>query len=65
MTSDAKTVDEYIAHLPEDRKLAIQKMRAAIKSSLPDGFEEMMNYGMMGVGSSTFYISSRISLQTE
>jgi len=48
MTSDAKTVDEYVAHLPEDRKTAIQKMRAAIKTSLPNGFEEMMNYGMMG-----------------
>lgn len=48
MTSDAKTVQEYIDSLPEDRKNAIDNLRNAINEVLPTGFEEKMNYGMMG-----------------
>ena len=48
MTSDAKTPDEYVASLPEDRKEAISKLRAVIKNNLPEGFEETMSYGMIG-----------------
>ncbi|NQU35483.1 MAG: DUF1801 domain-containing protein [Bacteroidetes bacterium] len=44
----AKTPEEYISKLPEDRKKAITKLRNEIKSNLPDGFEETMNYGMIG-----------------
>jgi hypothetical protein len=48
MQSKAKTVDEYIAELPEDRQRAITELRKVIKKNLPKGFEERMGYGMMG-----------------
>ncbi|MEM8507142.1 MAG: DUF1801 domain-containing protein [Bacteroidota bacterium] len=48
MTIDAKTVDEYIEKVPEDRKIAISKLRQTIKSNLPPGFEECINYKMIG-----------------
>lgn len=48
MTSDAKTVEEYINQLPEDRKEAINTLRKQINDHIPEGFQEVMNYGMMG-----------------
>jgi uncharacterized protein YdhG (YjbR/CyaY superfamily) len=48
MQSKANTVDEYIASLPEDRQQAITQLRSVIKKQLPKGFEEQMNYGMIG-----------------
>jgi hypothetical protein len=48
MTSDAKTPEEYIKSLPEDRKTAIIKLRKTILNHLPKGFEEVMSYGMIG-----------------
>jgi hypothetical protein len=48
MQSKAKTVTEYLNSLPEDRKLAMTKLRSAIKKNLPKGFEEVMAYGSMG-----------------
>lgn len=48
MTSDAATPEEYIAELPEDRQEAIQAIRKAINDNLPDGYEEGMQYGMIG-----------------
>jgi hypothetical protein len=48
MQSKAKTVNEYIAELPEDRKKVIIAMRKALRQNLPKGFEETMGYGMMG-----------------
>ena len=48
MQSTAKTVVEYIASLPEDRKKAITEIRQVILKNLPKGFEEVMSYGMLG-----------------
>ena len=48
MTSDAKTPDEYINSLPEDRKMYMEKLRNVILKNLPKGFQEGMGYGMMG-----------------
>lgn len=48
MQSKAKTVDEYIETLPEDRQNAIQQIRKVVNKNLPKGFEEQMGYGMMG-----------------
>lgn len=48
MTSDAKTVAEYIEQVPIDQKLVVEQLRKIIKKSLPKGFKEMMNYGMIG-----------------
>jgi uncharacterized protein YdhG (YjbR/CyaY superfamily) len=47
MKSDASTVSEYLANLPEDRKEAVLKLRQIVLDNLPDGFEETMNYGMI------------------
>lgn len=48
MQSKATTPDQYIAELPEDRKEVMQKLRDTIKKNLPKGFEETMQYGMLG-----------------
>jgi uncharacterized protein YdhG (YjbR/CyaY superfamily) len=48
MQSTAKTVVEYLAELPEDRRAALSKVRAAIRRNLPKGFAETMQYGMIG-----------------
>lgn len=48
MTSTATNPDDYIKELPEDRKEAIQKLRAVILKNLPKGFKEEMSYGMIG-----------------
>jgi hypothetical protein len=48
MTSQAKTVDEYLQALPGDRRAAISAVREVILANLPRGFEECMNCGMIG-----------------
>ena len=48
MQSKATTPDQYIVELPEDRKKAMQKLRETISKNIPKGFEETMQYGMMG-----------------
>jgi len=48
MTSKAKTVTEYLASLPEDRRAALSAVRKVILSHLPKGYEEGMQYGMIG-----------------
>lgn len=48
MQSKATTPDQYISELPEDRKEVISKLREVILKNIPKGFEERMNYGMLG-----------------
>ena len=48
MQSKAKSVDQYLAELPFDRREAINAVRKVILKNLPDGFEEGMQYGMIG-----------------
>ncbi len=48
MISQAKTVDEYLASLPEDRRAAISAVREVIRKNLDKDYEEGMGYGMMG-----------------
>ncbi|MEZ6016151.1 MAG: DUF1801 domain-containing protein [Planctomycetota bacterium] len=48
MQSAAKTVEEYLASLPEDRRAAIEAVRKVIKKNLDKGFVEGMQYGMIG-----------------
>ena len=48
MQSQATTVEQYIAELPDDRRSAIEKLRKKIKKNLPKGFKEQMSYGMIG-----------------
>jgi len=44
----ADSPDHYIDQIPEERREPIQKLRKVIKDNLPEGFKEVMNYGMIG-----------------
>ena len=46
--SKAKTVGEYLAELPEDRRAEIAIVRKVILANLPDGYQEMMQFDMIG-----------------
>lgn len=48
MQSKAKTVKEYLASLPEDRRKAIEAVRAVILKNLDKDYEEGMQYGAIG-----------------
>jgi len=48
MQSKAKTPEEYLAELPEDRRVAMEKLRNVALKNLPKGFKEAMSYGMLG-----------------
>src|SRR5262245_25193402 len=48
MQSKAKTVDQYLAELPKERRVAIESIRKTILANLPAGYEERMQYGMIG-----------------
>ncbi len=48
MQSSATTPEQYLNELPEDRKKAMQKLRDTFIKKLPAGFEEIMQYGMLG-----------------
>ncbi len=48
MQSKAKTGEKYLAELPADRREALQVVRTAILENLPQGYEEGMQYGMIG-----------------
>ena len=47
MRSEAATVQEYLAELPDDRREALEQVRRVVLENLPDGFEEVMNWGMV------------------
>jgi hypothetical protein len=46
--SKAASVSEYLAELPADRRLAIEAVRKVIRQNLDAGFEEGMQYGVIG-----------------
>lgn len=48
MQSNVATVQEYMDSLPEERKVAMNRLRDVINKNLPKGFEEQMSYGMLG-----------------
>lgn len=48
VTSAARTPDEYVASLPDDRAAAVQAVRDVINANLPAGYEEGMASGMIG-----------------
>ena len=47
MRSEAETVEQYLAALPDERRGAIEEVRNTILSRLPDGYEEVMAWGMI------------------
>lgn len=55
MPSKAATVEEYLAELPDDRRPAIEALRKVIRKNLPKGYEEGMQYGMIG-----YYVPHRV-----
>ena len=48
MRIEAKDLNDYITKLPEDRQEPMKKLKTAIESNLPEGFEEAWSYGMPG-----------------
>lgn len=46
-SSAATTVDEYLNELPPERRGAIAEVRALVLEHLPEGYEEVMQYGMV------------------
>jgi hypothetical protein len=48
MTVKPQSADEYIEALPEDRRDAVRAVRDVIRRNLPAGYEEGMQYGMIG-----------------
>jgi len=47
VSSKAKTVEEYLAELPEDRRAVIASVRDLVNRHLPDGYVEAMSWGMI------------------
>ncbi len=47
MQSDAKTPDEYIASLADDRRQIVSEIRDTVNRNLPKGFKECMLSGMI------------------
>jgi len=48
MQYEATTPEDYIDQLPEDRKNPVGTLRKTILDNLPKGFEEGINYKMLG-----------------
>lgn len=55
MRSNTPTVAAYLASLPEDRRAAIEAVRAVIRKNLDPDIEEGMQYGMIG-----YYVPHRV-----
>ena len=47
MQSDATTVEAYLSELEPDRKQSVSAVRDVILENLPEGYEEVMQYGMI------------------
>lgn len=48
MQIQASNIAEYIAQIPEERRIYIQKLVDIISENLPKGFQQEMTYGMIG-----------------
>lgn len=48
MQYKATSPEDYISQVPEERKSALEKLRKVINANLPKGFEEGIQYGMIG-----------------
>lgn len=48
MSSAPTTVQEYLESLPDDRRAVIESVRQEILANLPTGYEEGIQYGMIG-----------------
>lgn len=50
MTTEATSVEDYLAQLPDDRREAISTIRDVVNEHLPEGYEEALAFGMIGWG---------------
>lgn len=48
MQYKATTPEDYISQVPEERQETLKKLRQTIKDNIPAGFEEGIQYGMIG-----------------
>lgn len=48
MKIEASTVDEYLQKVPAERQEPMARLRALLRSNLPEGFEEVLSYNMPG-----------------
>ncbi len=48
MQSKAEHPYQYIEELPEERRIVIEKLRKVILINIPEGYKEVMSYGMIG-----------------
>ncbi len=48
MEYNATSPEDYISQVPEERQDILKKLRKVIKQNLPKGFEEGIQYGMIG-----------------
>jgi hypothetical protein len=48
MTTKYEDIEDYIANIPEERVAPFMKLKETIISNLPSGFEECLNYNMIG-----------------
>lgn len=55
MPGKATTVEQYLASLPEDRRAALSAVRDVILENLGEGYEEGIQYGMIG-----YYVPHRV-----
>ena len=46
-SSKAKTVDEYLVELPDERRAVVREVRDLVRKHLPKGYRETMNWGMI------------------
>ena len=48
MQSTTTTIEAYLEEIPEERKESFTKLRETILENIPNGFVELMSYGMIG-----------------
>ena len=48
VSSQASTVAQYLAELPEDRRADVTALVDLVRKALPEGYEEVMAWGMVG-----------------
>ncbi len=47
VSSHAETIEQYLSELSDERRGEVSKVRKIILDHLPDGYEEVMQYGMI------------------
>ena len=47
VSSDATSVEQYLAELPDDRRVTVETVRDTINAHLPEGVTETMRWGMI------------------